>query len=280
MAPTFEQRGPLMQRLWDSMDFDPGQKPSCMAAAKRILTGKTRYSQITAKSGIPWWFVGIIHMMESNCNFGTHLHNGDSLKAKTWQVPAGRPPGPPSGPNGSYTWEESALDALTMPGKKFDKVVDWSVAHVLYLLELYNGFGYVRTADYSPYLWARTTVNDGTGKYVRDGVYDQNANADGQVGAAALLKCLMELDPTVVPGPRPMTPKEIAGTTAAGVGGAVAAGGAIAVTASKPPATTTENDGHIGIYVGAALFGAIVLGTAVLYFRSNRHGGVKPTKES
>jgi len=277
MAPTYEQRGPLMQRLWDQMQIDPGQEASCMAAARRVLANKARYQKVTAKTGVPWWFVGTIHLMESSCDFSTHLHNGDSLRAKTHQVPPGRPPGPPSGPNG-YTWEESAIDALTMPGKRFQNVTDWSIAHTLYLLELYNGFGYVRTQDFSPYLWARTTINDGTGKYVRDGVYDPNANADGQVGAAAVLRCLTELDPSIAFGPRPMTEDEVRKTAGVAAGGAIAVGGAIAATTQKP-ASPAQPESHAGIYLGAALFAALICAVAFAYFRTNRHGTITPRKE-
>jgi len=47
----------------------------------------------------------------------------------------------------------------------------------------------------SPYLWAGTNQYR-SGKYVRDGVYDPS-KVDPQLGCAALLMALMELDPNI-----------------------------------------------------------------------------------
>src|SRR5258708_31039884 len=74
--------------------------------------------------------------MGSGLSFNRHLHNGDPLTARTVQVPAGRPPdGQPP-----FTWEQSAVDALTFEG--FANLTDWSLPAILYRLEKYNGFGY------------------------------------------------------------------------------------------------------------------------------------------
>lgn len=223
-APTFEQRAALMRQLWDRMDFDPGQKPACMTKARKVFAGKVQYLKVQSATGVPWFWVGIAHMMEGDCNFGTHLHNGDSLKARTVQVPAGRPPNG----NPPFDWYISAIDAVTMPGKRYQSIVNWSLERCLYQWEAFNGFGYVHTDNFTPYLWARTNINDGTGKYVSDGHYNPNANADGQCGAAAILKCLMEIDESVKFGIRAPRPTETAvGTvvsTTAVVGAAKNAG--------------------------------------------------------
>ena len=221
-APTFEQRSALMRQLWDRMDFDPGQKPACMAKARKVLAGKAQYLKVQSATGVPWFWVGIAHMMEGDCDFTTHLHNGDSLKARTKQVPAGRPPNG----NPPFDWYVSAIDAVTMPGKRYQLIANWSIERCLYQWEAYNGFGYVRTDNYTPYLWARTNINDGTGKYVADGHYNPGANADGQCGAAAILKCLMEIDDSVKFGVRAPRPVETAG-------GAIVGGTTAVVTAAK-----------------------------------------------
>jgi len=126
--------------------------------------------------------------MESSQSFGKHLHNGDPLTARTVQVPKGFPKtgSPP------FTWETSARDALTL--KKINAWQDWSVGGLLYKLEEYNGWGYRLHHPHvlSPYLWACSSHYT-SGKYVRDGLWDDNAKSK-QCGAATLLRRLAEKD--------------------------------------------------------------------------------------
>ena len=49
------------------------------------------YEQVFEETCVPWYFVAIIHGMEGGFDTKAHLHNGDPLKAKTVQVPKGRP---------------------------------------------------------------------------------------------------------------------------------------------------------------------------------------------
>lgn len=146
---------------------------------------RARYVAIAARAGVPWQFVAAIHGMEASFNFRAHLHNGDHpLNQRTRQVPAGRPLKwlPPS------DWESSAMDALRLLG--FTNQSDWSLPRTLYRLEAFNGFGYRRTGNPSPYLWSFTTLYD-RGKYVADGRYDPRARSQ-QCGTAAMLKVLEE----------------------------------------------------------------------------------------
>ena len=111
--------------------------------------------------------------------------------ARTVNVPAGRPiKGRPP-----FTWSESAEDALTMPGKQFDKVTDWSIAHALWLLESFNGHGYRNAIGiHSPYLWAGT-CHYVRGKYIDDHVYSALA-VSKQPGAAGIIAAIA---PEIVP---------------------------------------------------------------------------------
>ena len=117
---------------------------------KQIMTNQSRYESVGLPLGIPWYFIGVIHMMESSCNFKTHLHNGDSLRTRTVHVPTGRPAtGMPP-----FTWEDSAKDALVYEGFAGSQL--WSLSMILYRFEKYNGWGY-RNAKInipSPYLWS------------------------------------------------------------------------------------------------------------------------------
>ena len=149
---------------------------------KRIRQGKPNYQLVEQEIGVPWLFVGIIHGMECGFNFSGHMHNGDPLTARTVQVPKGYPrTGTPP-----FTWLQSALDAMRL--KKFDQERDWSIPHMLYLLEAYNGFGYRRRGLPSPYLWSFSNIYS-KGKFVKDGKFDPEA-VSKQCGAGLMLKAM------------------------------------------------------------------------------------------
>jgi lysozyme family protein len=188
--PDFDSTRDDYRKHWDAAKIDPERLHGSAAAAAKVLEGRRHYEAVSAALGVPWYFTGCAHMRESYCSFATHLHNGDSLKARTHHVPAGRPAAPPA--NGvCYTWDESAIDALRIKG--LQNVTDWSLERVLYELERFNGFGYRNKGRPSPYLWAGTDQYH-AGKYVRDGVYDPSF-VDPQAGCCAVLKLLLEGDP-------------------------------------------------------------------------------------
>ena len=171
------------QQLWTSCTIRPSRAAAVDALVDRIARNKSRYAAAGRPHDVPWYVVGIIHMLESGGNFATHLHNGDPLTARTVHVPAGRPRlGRPP-----FTWEESAADAVKQNLRGWS---DWSIAGTLYLFERYNGFGYRSKAIHSPYLWSFST-HYSKGKYVRDGVYSPTA-VSGQCGAAVLLRRMAE----------------------------------------------------------------------------------------
>lgn len=163
------------------------------AQASKIIASKARYKKVDAETGVPWFVIGCLHMRESNGSFKTWLHNGDPMKrnglpARTVNVPKGRPPDP------NVSWEEGAYDALVTV-EHLDEITDWGPEHVAYAAEKFNGFGYRSPSRNipSPYLWGGTSVQK-KGKFVRDGVYDKNT-MDPQIGAMAVLKQIMALDP-------------------------------------------------------------------------------------
>lgn len=147
-----------------------------------------RYRKVEEATGVPWWVVGIIHMLEASANFKLHLHNGDPLGAPTQRHPADRPANWRPG----ITWAESAADALGGAGRNLDAISDWSVGAALEVLERYNGLGYRKRDRMSPYLWSGSAYYD-KGKYVADGQFDPEAISE-QVGAACLLKRMVLRD--------------------------------------------------------------------------------------
>jgi lysozyme family protein len=87
----------------------------------------------------------LIHAMGCGFNFACHLHNGEPLTNRTKHVPAGQPQ-----MGTLFSWENSAIDALTQEG--FKAVTDGSIPHMLYLSE--KGFGYRKMGKLTLYLWS------------------------------------------------------------------------------------------------------------------------------
>ena len=179
--------------LLSNMTINAGWKGIADKTARRIISNKPRYQAVQALTktaldpkGIPWQFIAIIHHLESNGNFHSHLANGDPLTARTTHVPAGVIPDkePP------YTFEEAAVYALRM--YHYDTNSDWSLPRICYLLEKFNGFGYRRHGINSPYLWSGTN-NYVIGKYTSDGVWSPDA-ISGQLGAIPILNRIIALD--------------------------------------------------------------------------------------
>lgn len=184
MNYTFENRKDVYTDLWARMDITPSRYNLVARQAERISANKDRYAAIQVLTNVPWYVIGLMHLRESNLNFATHLHNGDPLTKRTTHVPAGRPiKGVPP-----FTFEESAVDALLQKG--YNTITDWSIERIAFVLERYNGFGYVSRGINSPYLWASTN-NYTRGKYIRDGVFSAST-IDTQLGTMAILKVILE----------------------------------------------------------------------------------------
>ena len=181
---VFEHLKPEYSHLWSTCTINPGKKRLFEQAAEKIKGGVSVYKSLEQKTGVPWYLIGMLHYRESDCDFHTHLHNGDSLRYRTHHVPSGRPPvGDPP-----FTFEYSAVDALKYEG--FTSITDWCVERVLYCLEQYNGWGYRQRGYPSAYVWAGTN-HYRSGKFVADGVFSPNV-VDSQLGCAGILRVLLD----------------------------------------------------------------------------------------
>jgi lysozyme family protein len=178
--------------LWNSCVIRPARVAEVDGIVNRIVANKERYRKAGRPHGVPWHIVAVIHMLESSGNFGTHLHNGDPLRARTVHVPRGRPKAgkPP------FTWEESAADALAFDGLGTRK--DWSLPGTLFALERFNGFGYRSRKIHSPYLWSFSNQYS-KGKFVGDNLFSPTAVSQ-QCGAAVLLKRMVARGLTKIEG--------------------------------------------------------------------------------
>ncbi|MBR0964772.1 hypothetical protein JQ554_13565 [Bradyrhizobium diazoefficiens] len=165
----------------------PTRKAEADKVALRLYKARQRYQAVTRVTGVPWPAIAVIHERESSQDWRASLAQGDPWDRVSVHVPAGRGP--------FASWETAAIDALVRCPPFLARHKDWSIAAALTALETYNGIGYATRGVPSPYLWAGTDQYR-AGKYVRDGVYDPG-KVDPQLGCAALLIALMELDPGI-----------------------------------------------------------------------------------
>jgi lysozyme family protein len=200
MTWTFEatQRG--YANLWRTATLKGGADAAMAESfSGKIIAAESQYRAVQAATGVPWFFIGALHMRESSCNFAGVLHNGEHIIGTgrvTTLVPAGRGP--------FTTWAESAIDALRLKG--MHRVQAWSPARMLYQAEVFNGLGYVGKGVNSAYVWAGTN-HEQLGKYIRDHVWDPTHD-DTQLGVAAVLIRLAEKRPDIHADLYPSTPVE------------------------------------------------------------------------
>lgn len=185
--PTFPELVPDYAKLWNTVAINAGRVQKTKAIADALQANKDRYVSVSDETKVPWFVVGLIHSLEADFSFKTHLHNGDPLGKPTRHEPADRPLTPPFN-----DWLHSAVDALSMKGLQNVGALDWTIERIAYELERYNGMGYRtnKLSVLSPYLWSFTNHYT-KGKYVKDHVYDPNFVSE-QAGAMAILKHMVE----------------------------------------------------------------------------------------
>lgn len=199
LSPTQEQQ------RWDACKINPDKQAAFNSVAARLTASKARYQAVSTKTGVPWWFIAVVHERESSQRWDRSLAQGDPWNKKSVHVPAGRGP--------FNSWEEAAVDSLTNCAPYAARNKDWSMGNALAMLVKYNGLGYSRKGLPSPYVWAGTNQYV-KGKYVADGVYDPN-HTDTQLGCAGLLKVMLKSN-----------------TASSGSAGAVVAAGAAAAVSA------------------------------------------------
>lgn len=154
----------------------------------KILANKARYKRIADELGIPLAVIPLIETKEMASGVGKfdrYIGNGQPLNKKTTIVPKNRGP--------FKTWEAGVKDAL-ITLKNYDDIKEWTIERFLYEMERYNGFGYFNRGKESAYLWSMTLPHGrGTGKFVRDGVYDPNF-IPKNIGVWACYQLLIQAD--------------------------------------------------------------------------------------
>lgn len=171
--------------------------------ARRLLTRKKRFADVSAVTGVPTSWLLAIDERESDGDILSYFGNGEQIihnGQKTTLVPKGRGP--------FATWQDGAIDAIQY--ERVDEVKVWSMPRACYESEIWNGFGPRQHGRYSGYLWSGTSIYTG-GKYVADGVW-LNDVIDQQLGVIPIMLRLAEIEPIlalsaiepIVPGPVPI----------------------------------------------------------------------------
>lgn len=190
---------PWYRRMFAACKVNSGKESQLKNTLSLIEDGYDRYLAVAKILGAALpenfaWILGAIHFKEASCSFKGVLHNGERIigtSKKTSIVPIGRGP--------FSTWEEAAIDAISMNPSRWKKLMEGStdIGEILYALERYNGTGYITgagKAETSPYLWACSNINDGVGKYVSDGKFDSTASTGSSAGAGLILKELAKAE--------------------------------------------------------------------------------------
>jgi lysozyme family protein len=259
--PSFESMQAGYAAMWNTMEVT--RKEQALAAARRIIAMRPIYEEAEQKTGAPWWFIGALHMRESNNNMRGCLTNGEMIigtNKKTRLETKGRGPFP--------TWVDSAIDCAILQG--WDKVSDWSIERCLYEGEAFNGWGYLKRGN-SPYVWAGTN-HYVKGKYVSDGRYSAS-HVDTQLGIACVMKAILEITGAKsIPGSRT--------NTAAGFGKWVGIGGGGAVGIAQ------QFMGFATDWRTIAVIMAVMVGAGALFWynqrqklREYREGRYIPSKQ-
>lgn len=182
------------QTMWGNCTVTPSRVAEVTQVSSRLVEqrAKLTYLNVENITTVPWWFVALVHEREASQQWWANIANGDPWNRPTIHVPRGRGP--------FKSWLDAAVDALTKTPvgtlRRVNDWKDWSAEGALVVLEMYNGFGYeIWHHENSPYIWAATNHEE-RGKYVKDGVFDPSV-WDMQLGCAAMLKRMVELDPSI-----------------------------------------------------------------------------------
>lgn len=178
------------QRRWEAAKYHSYFVKVARKVAKRLCAPKAKaiYMEIQEATGVPWWFVAIVHEREASQRWDRNIAQGDPWNARSRHVPAGRGPFP--------SFKAAAVDALVKCHPYVSKWKDWTAGGALTIAGLYNGVGYELYHHMaSPYLWSGTDQYV-RGKYVRDHVFDPN-EVDKQLGVAVIFQQMKQLDDSV-----------------------------------------------------------------------------------
>jgi lysozyme family protein len=155
-----------------------------MEAARKVIKNSARYKEASLATGVPWQFIGVLDLRESDCDPRAALGQGDPWNQVSVNVPSGKGP--------FKSWADAAIyyigyDHLTA------NVVRWDMPIVCWKGERWNGLGPRNHGIFTGYLWSGTNHYT-KGKYVSDGVWNSET-VDKQLGIIAVLYQMNKIDP-------------------------------------------------------------------------------------
>jgi lysozyme family protein len=178
------------EKMWADCQVQPAKIHELTQVAIKLCDQqhKMAYVAVQKLTAVPWFVIGVIHEREASGAWWANIAQGDPWNRISTHVPKNRGP--------FRSWQDAAVDALKNCSPFMARNMDWSAGGTLIHLVQYNGLAYeLHHNEWSPYIWAATNHEE-RGKYVTDGHYDPRA-WDAQLGCAAMLKRMSELDPDV-----------------------------------------------------------------------------------
>ncbi len=174
---------PEYDQLLSTMELTRADE--AMTAARKVIKNSARYKEASLATGVPWPFIGVLDLRESDCDPKAALGQGDPWNQVSVNVPRGKGP--------FKSWADAAVyyigyDHLT------DNVATWDMPMVCWKGEKWNGLGPRNHGIFTGYLWAGTNHYT-KGKYVSDGVWNPDT-VDKQLGIIAVLYQMNVIDPS------------------------------------------------------------------------------------
>ena len=79
MKQTYAATRKGYANLWEEAQIKPAHRAATKTIVNRLTKNLGQYQDVAMGVGCSWWFVAIIHQLESSGDFKTYLHNGDPL---------------------------------------------------------------------------------------------------------------------------------------------------------------------------------------------------------
>jgi len=186
--PSFDEMRAGYRNLWQRCALDPRTEQNTLRIARLLIApaAMEHYNEAAAATGIPAGLIAAINYRESGGRFDAYLGNGDPLDRVTTHEPKGRGP--------FATWQAGAIDALQPRERPKDG--KWSIEYALFFAEDYNGRGYQKHDENSPYVWSQTNLEQ-QGMFTSDHGYDPSVT-DRRPGVAALFRAFEQVAPALV----------------------------------------------------------------------------------
>lgn len=185
MQHPFEALKSEYSQLLSIMVVNPKAVASIDAIAKKILTYRSKFEEVTSAIGVPVVFSGPSFEREADLDFNDSPAQGDPWRKVSVHEPRGLGPYP--------SWEAAAVASYKREGLDRIGAGKWTWELVCYYGELFNGFGYRDFHhEHSPYLWGGTNIQQ-LGKYTSDGHFEEVM--DTQLGMIPVARRIAQIAP-------------------------------------------------------------------------------------